>query len=64
MITEYMILEAGDHPQMTKKVMEAIDHGWQPHGGIAAYTILQRDQTGAEWMEIWFMQAMIKESSK
>lgn len=61
---EYVIIEAGDHPQMMLKVNKAINEGWRPQGGIAAYTILQRDHNGREWMEIWFMQALVKETGK
>lgn len=61
---EYLIVDAGDHPEMIKKVNAKIVEGWKPLGGIAAYTIAQRDHNGHEWMEIWFMQAMIKETGK
>lgn len=61
---EYLILDAGDHLGMIKKVTAKIAEGWRPLGGIAAYTIAQRDHYGHEWMEIWFMQAMTKETGK
>ena len=61
---KYTILEAGDHAGMEIKVNKALAVGWKPQGGIAAYTITQRDHNGHEWMEIWFMQAMIKETEK
>lgn len=58
---KYLILDAGDHSEMMKKVNEKIAEGWNPLGGIAAYTIAQRDGYNREWMEIWFMQALIME---
>jgi hypothetical protein len=61
---EYLILAESDHPEMIKKVTAKIAEGWRPLGGIAAYTIAQRDHNSHEWMELWFMQAMTKETGK
>jgi hypothetical protein len=61
---EYMILEAGDHPEMEIKVNKALAAGWKPQGGIAAYTVMERDGYGKTYHNIWFMQAMIKETGK
>jgi hypothetical protein len=61
---EYMILEAGDHAEMAVKVNKAITAGWKPQGSIAAYTVMERDGYDNTFYNIWFMQAMTKETGK
>lgn len=58
---EYMILEGGTHEELATKVNKALCAGWKPQGAVAAFTISQQGPNREQWMEIWFMQAIIKE---
>ena len=36
-VSKYRIIKAADPDNLGKKVQEAINEGWQPHGGITHF---------------------------
>ena len=56
MITDYIVLEAEDAPQLQADVLAFIKKGWKPQSGVAM-GVNSRDETN-------YIQAMILEDGK
>lgn len=59
---EYIIIQEGDLPSLSKLVMEFIAQGWKPQGGVCSFVIHTRFEAGYEVnrLETWFCQALVK----
>jgi hypothetical protein len=51
---EYVLVEAESAKDLTRKVQELIDAGWEPQGGVAVAT-----HSVGSW---WYFQAMVRTS--
>lgn len=61
---EYAVIYAGDFEELERKVNTSLGSGWRPQGGVGAYTVMQPDGNGGSYYEIWYMQAIVKETGK
>ena len=54
----YLVLEACSPGELAKKVNEHLDQGWQLQGGVATWTLTERDGYGNTLYYNFWNQAM------
>jgi hypothetical protein len=61
---KYTILSAESATELAQKVGEALEHGWQPQGGLCVYNQFSKDHLTVEYVSYStttaFAQAMVK----
>jgi len=59
-IIDYCLIESDDADELTRRVKERMQDGWQPLGGIAVTRYTYQTYTDGKQSSWWYTQAMVK----